>query len=61
MANRAGHYKTNLSGEMAYQSFVPCPLPPDPTIELSDELIALLIKANSQLAVLESVAISTLR
>lgn len=56
MANRAGYYKTNLSGEMAYQSFVPRPLPPDPTIELSDELIALLIKANSQLAVLESVA-----
>lgn len=56
MANRAGRYKTNLSGEMAYQSFVPCPLSPNPTIELSDELIALLIKANSQLAVLESVA-----
>ncbi len=56
MTNRAGHYKTNLSGEMAYRSFVPRPLPPNPPIDLSDELIALLIKANSQLAVLESVA-----
>lgn len=56
MTNRAGHYKTNLSGEMAYRSFVPCPLPPNPPIDMSDELIALLIKANAQLAVLESVA-----
>ncbi len=56
MTNHAGHYKTNLSGEIAYRSFVPCPLPPNPPIDMSDELIALLIKANSQLAVLESVA-----
>ncbi len=56
MVNRAGHYKTNLSGIMAYKSFVPNALPPVPTIEMSEEMIALLVKANSQLAVLESVA-----
>lgn len=56
MKNRAGHYKSNLSGDMAYQSFVPTPLPPDPPVELSEDIIGLLVKANSQLAVLERVA-----
>lgn len=56
MNNCAGHYKSNLSGEMAYKSFVPNPLPPDPPIELTEDIISLLVKANSQLAVLESVA-----
>ena len=57
MNNRAGHYKSNLSGEMAYQSFVPTPLPPTPPIELTEEMIGLLVKANSQLAALESIAV----
>lgn len=56
MNNRVGHYKSNLSGEMTYKSFVPNPLPPSPPIELTEDIIALLVKANSQLAVLESVA-----
>ncbi|MCM1261221.1 MAG: Fic family protein [Butyrivibrio sp.] len=56
MNNRAGHYKSNLSGEMAYKSFVPSPLPPVPPIELTEDIVGLLIKANSKLAVLESVA-----
>ena len=56
MNNRACHYKSNLSGEMTYKSFVPNPLPPSPPIELTEDIIALLVKANSQLAVLESVA-----
>ena len=41
---------------MAYKSFVPNPLPPVPPIELSEDIVSLLIKANSRLAVLESVA-----
>ena len=41
---------------MTYKSFVPNPLPPSPPIELTEDIIALLVKANSQLAVLESVA-----
>lgn len=56
MNSRAGHYKSNLPGEMAYKSFVPNPLPPAPPIELTEDIINLLVKANSQLAVLESVA-----
>lgn len=56
MNNRAGYYKQNLSGEMAYKSFVPNPLPPVPPIELSEDIVSLLVKANSQLAVLESIA-----
>ncbi len=56
MNNRAGHLRTNLSGEMAYQSFVPTPLPPSPSIEMTEDMLNLLIRANSQLAVLEDVA-----
>ena len=56
MNNRAGHLKTNLSGKMAYQSFVPSPLPPSPPIEMTEDMQNILIRANSQLAVLESVA-----
>ena len=56
MNDRAGYWKTNLSGEMAYQSFVPSPLPPTPPFEISEDILEQLIKANSQLAILESVA-----
>ena len=56
MDNRAGYLKTNLSGEMAYHSYVPRPLPPIPSVELTEEMLGLLIKANSKLAVLESIA-----
>lgn len=56
MNDRAGYWKTNLSGEMAYQSFAPSPLPPMPPIEISEDILEQLIKANSQLAILESVA-----
>jgi Fic family protein len=55
-ANRAGILKTNLSGEAAYQSFTPSPLPPKPPIELDGEAVSLLVEANKQLAVLEGVA-----
>ena len=56
MRSRAGHYKSNLTGEMTYMSFVPNPLPPDPPIELTEDMVSLLVKANSRLAVLESIA-----
>lgn len=56
MSNRAGFYKSNLSGKMAYKSFVPNPLPPVPPIELTEDIVNLLVKANTQLAVLESIA-----
>ncbi|MCD7775976.1 MAG: Fic family protein [Firmicutes bacterium] len=56
MKNRAGYYKTNLSGQMAYSSFVPSPLPPNPPIVLSDETIRLLVAANSRISSLESIS-----
>lgn len=56
MKSRAGHYTTNLSGELAYRSFIPSPLPPNPPIELTEELVGLLVKANAQLTVLERIA-----
>ena len=42
---------------MAYNSFVPSPLPPVPPIALSSEELELLIKANSMLTLLEGLAI----
>lgn len=56
MNSRTGYYITNLSGEMAYKSFVPTPLPPQPLIELTEDIINSLIRAKSQLAILKSVA-----
>ena len=56
MDKRAGVFKTNLSGEMAYKSFVPASLPPNPTIELDKSTVGLLVKANKQIALLEGIA-----
>ncbi|MDR2780103.1 MAG: Fic family protein [Synergistaceae bacterium] len=52
LAARAGKWKTNLSGEAAYQSFVPSPLPPTSPVALDSETVRLLIRANRRLAVL---------
>ncbi|MDR0883884.1 MAG: Fic family protein [Oscillospiraceae bacterium] len=51
--NRAGFLRTNLSGEFAYQSFCPAPLPPSPPIELDEDMVHLLVAANRQIAVLD--------
>lgn len=56
MGNRAGYFKSNLSGDMAYQSFVPAPLPPVPPVDLGSEGLNLLIQANRKLALLEGLA-----
>ncbi|MDR1541828.1 MAG: Fic family protein [Clostridiales bacterium] len=50
---RAGIAKSNLSGESAYKSFVPTPLPPNPQIELDNDTVALLVAATKQLALLD--------
>ncbi len=57
MGNRAGTFVSNLSGEMAYHSFRPAPLPPNPPIALSAELMAKLIDANRKLAVLDGLSL----
>lgn len=56
MKNRAGEWKRNMSGEAAYQSFTPAPLPPEPPIELDAETVELLVRANRQLAALDGIA-----
>ena len=54
--NRAGVFISNLSGEMSYQSFRPAPLPPNPPISLSNELVSKLIDANKKLSMLEGLS-----
>ena len=56
MSNRAGKEKHNISGEAAYTSFIPAPLPPEPPLELDVDTLAVLVRANRQLAALESIA-----
>lgn len=56
MASRAGYFRTNLSGEAAYKSFVPSPLPPVPSVEMDDEMVTLLVGANKSIAALESIS-----
>ena len=56
MNNRAGAFVSNLTGEMAYQSFRPAPLPPNPPIALSGELVAKLVDANKMLAALDGLS-----
>ena len=52
MVNRAGKTVQNLSGESAYFSFYPQPLPPQPDIEVDAEMQQLLINAHKKLALL---------
>lgn len=56
MNNRAGAFVNNLTGEMAYQSFRPAPLPPNPPIAFSGELVAKLVDANKKLAALDGLS-----
>ena len=56
MKNRAGELKINLAGELQYQSFLPAPLPPNPSIELDADTIQLLSKANRSIGLLEGVS-----
>ena len=56
MKNRAGEDKANLTGELQYKSFLPRSLPPNPPIELDDEIINLLSKASRSVGILEGVS-----
>ncbi len=56
MKNRAGEYRINLTGELQYKSFVPNPLPPNPPIEIDEEMANLLAKANRNIGILEGLS-----
>lgn len=56
MNNRAGSYRTNLSGEAEYKSFIPNPLPPKPELEVNNDIVSLLVKANRTISTLESIS-----
>lgn len=47
--NRAGKYVSNMTGEAAYQSFCPATLPPEPALEISGDILRLLLEASRNL------------
>lgn len=51
--NRSGSYINNLSGDSAYKSFRPSPLPPNPPLVISNDMVDKLIQARSKLAELD--------
>lgn len=55
---RAGSFKKQLTGEMAYFSFSPSKLPPNPPIEMNADIGRMLIQAHKALAVLDDRAIN---
>ena len=56
MQNRAGEYRTNLTGELQYKSFLPKPLPPKPPLAIDEEMTSLLSKANRSIGILEGLS-----
>lgn len=56
MPDRAGTYRSNLSGDMAYRSFVPVPLPPEPPVRLEEDTVRLLALASRRIGVLDSMS-----
>ena len=53
---RSGEWITNLSGEAAYRSFKPSPLPPNPELNINSDIIKKLVEANSDLVKLDMAA-----
>ena len=53
---RSGDYVSNLSGEAAYKSFRPAPLPPNPELVISSDMVKKLVEANRALMRLDTAA-----
>lgn len=51
--NRAGKLVKNMTGELAYQSFCPSPLPPVPALAIDDVLLDALLSASRSLKQLD--------
>ena len=52
--NRAGEWINNLSGDAAYTSFRPAPLPPSPELSIDSDMINKLVEANRNLVRLDT-------
>lgn len=56
ITRKPGTLVQNLSGELAYFSFKPVPLPPQPPLELNAETLSALIEANRKVAFLDAIS-----
>lgn len=56
MMDRAGKYISNLFGEAAYRSFSPAPLPPEPALDINDDILKLLVESSRSLQKLDTAA-----
>lgn len=52
-SERSGKLKKMLSGDMAYWAFEPSPLPPEPPLQIDDEIAVLIGRAHHVLGMLE--------
>ena len=52
--NRAGSLIQNFSGDAAYASFRPSPLPPNPPLRLTSTMVEKLVEANKAIVLLDS-------
>ena len=50
---RSGFIRKNLTGDQAYESFVPAPLPPNPNVIVDEELRSQLFEVHKNLALLQ--------
>lgn len=53
---RSGEWVSNLSGEAAYRSFRPSPLPPNPELSINSDIVKKLVEANRDLVRLDTAA-----
>jgi len=56
-SERAGRFVTNLHGDMAYKAYQPASLPPNPPINIDEELSSLLGNAHRMLGKLDGMSI----
>jgi len=52
-SNRAGFYKEQFADKVAYQAFIPKPLPPEPALQFDAELTQLLSQADQAIGRLD--------
>jgi len=56
MERQTGEYITRTVGGESYRAFIPAPLPPVPPLEMGNELVGLLEKANHALGRLDGIS-----